>query len=363
MSVILSFSVALLIYGLACFYVGFNGWRWLNTSFSFSYKKSYIFIISCLAISYFLSYLIPFFLIELIGGYWLALFGYSLFLLPIANLIYWLTGKKKKVLLLLGYSLSTILLFVLLYGSYNAWSPVARHFEVTIENENREFQSEELRLLIAADLHIGNQIGERHVERFVDLVEQEAPDMILLAGDVIDNTIDTFLEQNLASLFQELHAPLGVYVVPGNHDYYGGDLLLLKEEFQEIGIHFLMDQQVDVGNHLTVVGRKDYTDPDRLSMGELMEETNQELPIIVLDHQPRDISEAKDNDVDMIVSGHTHRGQLMPGNLITSQLYENDWGYMQDEQLHSFTTSGFGFWGPALRIGSRSEVMVVDLQF
>ncbi|MBM7838735.1 putative MPP superfamily phosphohydrolase [Alkalihalobacillus xiaoxiensis] len=363
MTTILTATLALLIYALACFYVSYNGWRWLNTSFSFPYKKSYFFVLSFLASAYILSYFVPFAWLELVGGYWLALFAYSLFLLPIANIIYFLSKKKKAVLLTLGYTFSALFTFVLIYGSFNAWSPVVRHYEVALNNESRSVQSEELRVLLAADLHIGNQIGEKHVQRFVDVVKDEAPDLVLLAGDIIDNTIDTFMEENLVALFEEIDSPLGVFVVPGNHDYYGGDLLLLKDEFQEIGIHFLMDQQVDVNGLLTIVGRKDFTDPDRLSIEELIEETSSALPIIMLDHQPRDISEARDSGVDLIVSGHTHRAQLWPGHLITQQLYENDWGYKQFDQLHSFTTSGFGFWGPALRIGSRSEVMVVDLQF
>jgi predicted MPP superfamily phosphohydrolase len=86
-------------------------------------------------------------------------------------------------------------------------------------------------------------------------------------------------------------------------------------------------------------------------------------PVIVLDHQPYDLGIAADNGVDLIVSGHTHRGQIAPANLITSAIFENDWGYLQKGSLHSVVTSGFGFWGPPIRIGSQSEIVLINLKF
>ena len=146
-------------------------------------------------------------------------------------------------------------------------------------------------------------------------------------------------------------------------DYYGGDLFLLRDEFKDIGFEFLMDETVTVNDQLTIIGRKDETDQNRQSISSLMEGADDTLPVIVIDHQPKEISEAHEAGADLIVSGHTHRGQVFPANLITSMIYENDWGYLKRDQLHSFTTSGFGFWGPAIRIGSRSEVMSVTLQY
>ncbi len=84
-------------------------------------------------------------------------------------------------------------------------------------------------------------------------------------------------------------------------------------------------------------------------------------PIIMLDHQPTELNEAEKAGIDLLVSGHTHHGQLAPANLVTGMLFENDGGYLQKNSLHSFVSSGFGTWGPPLRIGSRSEVMVINL--
>lgn len=83
----------------------------------------------------------------------------------------------------------------------------------------------------------------------------------------------------------------------------------------------------------------------------------------MLDHQPTQLNEALQNGVDVYMSGHTHHGQLAPVNMITNYLYENDYGYLQKETLHSFVSSGFGVWGPPFRIGSQAEVMEMKIQF
>ncbi|WP_054706142.1 metallophosphoesterase [Bacillus sp. JCM 19041] len=363
MTTVITSLLFILIYIMLVFYIGFNAWRWLKATFSLRQKWIVTILFIFLSSAFFLSYLFPSFLLELIGGYWLAIVGYSLILLPIANMLYWLSGKKRKWKIGIGYVLSVFFIFGLVYGSINAWSPVVREYDVKLDNANRDQQGEELKLLIAADLHLGNLIGERHLQRFIETVNKEQPDLVLLAGDIIENNITPYFQNNLSSIMDEMSAPLGIYAVPGNHDYYGGDLHLLKTEFNTLGFHFLMDDEINVDGKLTIVGRKDYTDSERHTLPELIEDTNEQLPIVVLDHQPREIDVARDSGVDLIISGHTHRGQLFPANLITSALYDNDWGYLHDEQLHSFTTSGFGFWGPALRIGSRSEVMVVNLSF
>ncbi len=352
------FFLFLCLYGLACYYVAFNGYRWLKRSFGFGYRRSYTIIIIFLSVAFIASFIVSSRLLELIGGYWLTIVGYGLLLLPLVNLIYFLSGRKPLIHLLSGYILSFCFLCILIVGSFNAWSPTIRYYDVSLTEE----PTQEIRFLLGADFHFGTVIGMNHFERFLQLVEQESPDAIFLAGDIIDDNMDTFIEEQIADGFLQLDAPLGVYAVPGNHDYYGGDLSLLTQELRSSGVTVLLDEHIHVDGLFTVIGRKDETDIDRKSIAELMEHANEQLPIIMMDHQPHETVEAATHNVDMIFSGHTHRGQLFPGNLLTQAIYENDWGYKQIDQLHSFTTSGFGFWGPALRIGSRSEIIMITVK-
>ncbi|MDQ0205389.1 metallophosphoesterase [Alkalicoccobacillus murimartini] len=355
--------LSLALYGAICFYIGYNGWRWAKAALSFKWKKTYIVLFCLLASGYILSIFLSSRILQLIGGYWLVIFGYCCIALPIINLIYFLSKKNIKWKIYSGYTMLAIFTFVLIYGSYNAWNPVVRDYSIELNNPDKEPQGQELKLLIAADLHLGEVIGENHLQRFIDVAQQEDPDLILLAGDIIDNSISPYFANNLSETMKQLDPPLGVYAVPGNHDYYGGDLYLLRDEFKDIGFNFLMDDLETVNDQLTIIGRSDYTDKDRQSIEELMSQADDSLPVIMLDHQPREITEAQENGVDLIVSGHTHRGQVFPANFITSAIYENDWGHLQKDQLHSITSSGFGFWGPALRIGSRSEVMTVTFSY
>ncbi|WP_052044374.1 metallophosphoesterase [Alkalihalobacillus alcalophilus] len=252
--------------------------------------------------------------------------------------------------------------FIFIYGSYNAWSPIVREYDISI-NKPLMTEENELKVLIASDLHMNDIIGANHIQRLVSISKEEEPDMILLPGDIIDDNITPYIEQGLSDVMLQLRAPYGVYAVPGNHDYYGGHLLQLRAELEEINIPLLMDETIMTKNGIMIVGREDFTNTERLTIEELMADVPPEYPVIMLDHQPREISEAAEHGVDLIVSGHTHRGQVFPANIITGLLFENDWGHLQIGEFHSFTTSGFGFWGPAVRFGTRAEVMIVNITF
>lgn len=124
---------------------------------------------------------------------------------------------------------------------------------------------------------------------------------------------------------------------------------------------------MDIGDWLTVIGRKDYSDPDRVALGEIVADINSVHGeehgkiLLMLDHQPVEYDIAEQEGIDLLVSGHTHYGQIAPAHLITGLIYENDYGYLRKENLHTIVTSGYGFWGPPIRIGSRAEVVLIWL--
>jgi predicted MPP superfamily phosphohydrolase len=162
---------------------------------------------------------------------------------------------------------------------------------------------------------------------------------------------------------KKINAPFGVYAVLGNHDYYGNDKVKILEEMDKVGIQVLMDEYVDMDGLFYIAGRKEHTDETRGQARNFLQALDTSKPLIMMDHQPRDLAEAKENGVDILLSGHTHRGQLFPANLITNRIYENDWGYLKKGDFYSFVSSGFGVWGPPFRIGTRSEVMVINAKF
>ncbi|MBO0588153.1 metallophosphoesterase [Sporosarcina sp. E16_8] len=355
---ILLILLALVIYLLLCFYIGYNGWVWLKTTQFAAFKKTYIMLIVLLSMSFFIGRFWSWLPIQFIGGFWLVLFGYSLLVLPLINLAVYLLKKKW----IFQFGLGTILFFVvvLIYGSYNALSPVVTTYEVAIDKPATE---KELKIVVVSDLHLGKIVGEKHLERLVAEVEALRPDLILIPGDIIDDYIAPYLDKEMGKIVGKLHAPLGVYAVPGNHDYYGNDVDQLVIEMDKIGIHVLADETALVANDFYIIGRKDLAAMSRMTTTALVADLDQNKPLIMMDHQPVEFDEASDGGIDLLLSGHTHRGQLFPANLITRLIFENHYGYLKKDQLHSIVTSGFGTWGPPLRIGSRAEIVEINLKF
>lgn len=359
MKMIVFLVLFLLVYVAINFYVGLNGWSWLKTTFSFKYKKTYIAFISISASSLFIGRGIDFLPITLLGYLWLIIIGYSLIILPVANLIVFLFRKKNSKKWV-GYGVVSIFVFVLIYGSYNAWTPVVKEYNIKI---NKQVSEDNLKILMVSDLHSGNIVGEKHLKKLVKEVNKIKPDMVIIAGDIIDDNIEPFLHNNLGDTLKEMKAPLGVYAVMGNHDYYGDDKEALLKEMNRIGIKLLPDEYIKVNDELYIVGREDYKIKDRKALSYIIEGTDKNKPYILIDHQPTGYDEALENGMDLIVSGHTHRGQIAPGNLITNRIFENDYGYLQKENLHTIVSSGYGTWGPPLRIGSQSEIVIINVEF
>lgn len=355
---ILQFGLFLLIYFAICFYIGFNGWVWLRETFSFRYKKAYIACITFVSLSVFLDRLASERVLAYLSGIWMLIIGYGLIIFPIMNLLYFLL--KKRGIKVFGSGVIIFFIFIFIFGSYNAWNPVVRNYEIAVDKSSVQ---EELSILMVSDLHLGKTVGNRHLERLVEMTNEIKPDLIVIPGDIIDDYIEPYLDENMGETMKKLKAPLGVYATSGNHDYYGNDLIDLHSEMKKAGIQMLDDESVLVKDSFYLVGRNDLTDENRKSMKEILQGLDTKKPIIMLDHQPDEIQGASENGVDVLLSGHTHGGQIAPANLITGMIYENDWGYLRKGNLHSVVSSGFGLWGPPFRIGTQSEVVEINIKF
>ncbi|CEG27307.1 metallophosphoesterase [Bacillus sp. B-jedd] len=350
---------ALLIYALICIYIGYNGWAWLRLNKPLTkYKIPYIILIVFLSISLFAGRFIPIPFLSLIGGYWMVIVGYSVLILPIINLGVFVL--KRRGVYWIGVGVIAFYAIIFAVGTFNAWSPVVRTYEVKID---KPAERQELKILMASDFHLGSIVGKKHLNRFVSIANKEKPDLILIPGDLIDDYIKPFLKKGMGGTLNKLHAPMGVYAVLGNHDYYGGDKEQIVKEMEKAGIIVLQDEVIDVDGLVTLAGRKDPTDHSRSALGSFMADADLSKPVILMDHQPIALDEAEKNGVDLLVSGHTHRGQIAPAQFITKRIYENDWGYLKKGKLHSVVSSGFGTWGPALRIGTRSEAVIIHVKF
>ncbi|MFP5113063.1 metallophosphoesterase [Bacillaceae bacterium C204] len=361
-----NFITIIIVYSALTFYIGWNSWVWLHSIFGLEEKWIYGFIVCLISFSYIIGHFIkkiPLF--KIVGSFWFGLMQYAILILPLSNLIALVlifTGlSTPSVINWVGGVVFIFLVILFIFGVFNAYSPVVRNFSLVIPKQIGELT--QLRIAMASDMHFGRLSGIRHVRRLVREINALNPDIILLPGDIIDDDPVPFTQKKMGNVMKELSAPFGVYGVLGNHEYYGGGIPKFLQEMERIGITILMDQVIKINDSLYLAGRKDKTDRNRLPIDALLTDIDPSLPLIMMDHQPSEITQAQENRVDILLSGHTHRGQMAPNHLITKRIFENDWGYLQKGQLHSIVSSGYGFWGPPLRIGSRSEIIQIQVTF
>ena len=212
-----------------------------------------------------------------------------------------------------------------------------------------------LKIVMVSDMHLGYHNRRSELARWVDMINAENPDLVLIAGDVVDRSIRPVVEGNYADEFHRLIAP--VWTVLGNHDYYSNEPLV-EQFFRDAGIRLLRDECASFKG-LTVIGRDDRTNRHRKPLSVLTDSINGFS--ILLDHQPYHLEEAEQAGIDFQFSGHTHRGQIWPISWITDAMYEKSWGHHQRGNTRYYITSGLGIWGPRIRIGTRSEYLVLYL--
>lgn len=220
-------------------------------------------------------------------------------------------------------------------------------------------------VVMASDLHLGYHNGRSELARWVDMINAEHPDIVLVAGDIVDISVRPLLEEDMAAEFRRLQAP--VYACLGNHEYYSHSSQA-RRFYRDAGIHLLCDSAAWIDGTLLVVGRDDRTNPHRKEVRTLVAEafsgfgdTSQRPYIILLDHQPFELNRAEEAGVDFQLSGHTHRGQIWPVSWITDAMYECSWGTHQRGGTRYYVSSGLGIWGGKFRIGTQSEYVVAKL--
>ena len=214
------------------------------------------------------------------------------------------------------------------------------------------------KMVMVSDLHLGYHNRRSELARWIDLINAENPDMVLVAGDIIDISTRPLIEENMAEEFHRLKAP--VYACLGNHEYYSHHPKARKF-YEDAGIRLLVDSTAVVDSLITIVGRDDRTNPSRHELRELMSTVDNDTYTIVLDHQPYHLDQTEQCGVDFQFSGHTHRGQVWPISWITDAVYECSWGPWQRGDTRFYVSSGLGIWGGKFRIGTQSEYIVATL--
>ena len=249
---------------------------------------------------------------------------------------------------------------VMVIGNYKFNHPEVVKLDISVEKNK---SGKDIKIVAVSDIHLGISIDKSRLKKYVALINSQQPDIVLIAGDLSDRGVKPLIDQKMNEELSAIKAPLGVFAITGNHDFYAETLHAATDYFKLSGISVLQDSAFLVNNDFYIVGRDDKTNHKRKSLNEIMSNIDKTKPVILLDHQPFHLEEAEQNNVDLQISGHTHNGQFFPGSWFVKRMFEVGYGYLKKGNTHYYVSSGLGLWGPQYRIGTQSEVVVINFKY
>lgn len=290
-----------------------------------------------------------------VGTGWLVFALYMVLCLIVFDLFRLFNYPCKQ-----GFYISLFLTLSLLgYGHYHYQHPKTKVINIVI-NKSAVHYEQPLKVVAVSDVHLGYGTDKEALKQYVRMINAQQPDLLLIAGDLIDNSVVPLYEEKMMEELRELQAPLGIYMVPGNHEYFS-DMRKCIRFIDETPIRLLRDEVVTLPGGIQIIGRDDRSNPSRRSLQELVKEIDPAKPVILLDHQPYNLPDTEQAGIDLQFSGHTHRGQIWPISLITDHLFDQSHGYRQWGNSHVYVSSGLSLWGPPFRIGTDSELIVFNI--
>lgn len=328
--------------------------------------------------------------IRRISTYWIGIMLYSLLYVVLFDLLR-LIAKHTKLKNTLLFSRGSVIsigsvvvacaVATCLYGIFNARNIKVNEYSVTV---NKSCGSDKhLKAVLVADMHMGYAIGVDHITNMVKKINEQNADIVIIAGDIFDNSYDGMDDpEGIKAQLKSIKSKYGVYAVYGNHDIdekilmgftfdWGGKQLNSKKMtnfIKECDIKLINDESVLINDEFYLVGRRDTDKPGtedgtRAEISELTKDLDKTKPIFVLSHEPDELQKTADAGADIDFSGHTHDGQLFPGNLTIGLFWENPCGMIKKDNMYSIVTSGVGVYGTFMRVGTDAEICSVDIDF
>ncbi|HCY75888.1 MAG TPA: metallophosphoesterase [Ignavibacteriales bacterium] len=377
----LFFIIFLTVYTAVNSYVFIRGWQVISSYPILKPVYAVLFII--IAYGYVIAkvlykYLSPlaYDIILGVGAIWFAFLAYFILSLLFIDIIRLLNSwfhffpsvitnnyeSAKRITAIIVIALVGLIVFL---GNLNKRNIEIRNLEITIPKGDSKL--DELNIVMASDIHLSPIDGERLLVRIVDKINSLNPDIILLAGDIVDDKAEVLDERGIGEAFRKLKSKYGVYSINGNHEFIN-EVESCVRYAEKFGIKFLRDNYTMIDNGFYLIGREDSSMPQfigkqRKSLEEIVKNIPVNYPKILLDHTPFKLEQAQQNNIDLQLSGHTHHGQIWPANLITKMIYEISWGYKKKGNTHYYVSSGAGTWGPPVRTGSSSEIVNIKVKF
>jgi hypothetical protein len=216
-------------------------------------------------------------------------------------------------------------------------------------------------MALVTDLHLGHIAGPGFLSRIISRLRFLQPDAVLIGGDMFDGT--TLGLDRLVAPWGSYSAPRGIFYITGNHDEFAERTIYL-DAVQRTGIRVLNNEKVVVDG-LQIVGVHDSDAGDAAELRSILRRArlDPQQPSILLAHRPGNLAVAEEEGISLQLSGHTHQGQLWPWTLLVSRIYGPfAYGLHRLNKLQVYTSSGAGAWGPPLRVGTKSEIVLMRFE-
>ncbi len=405
------------VYILVNVYIFWRVTGWLKVGFPALRTRGGI-LASAAVYSFFaLSFLIAFLMppqaaacrvMKQIGNYWLGVLLYMILIIVVADVarlvflhIFHIDRKKlctPRLRRVVGRVCMVLILVVSILGVVNAGVVRTTPYEITVNKQANKMDS--LKVVLAADLHLGYNIGVRQMQKMVEKINEQDADLVVFAGDIFDNEWEAVEKPDeIAGILRGIHSKYGVYACYGNHDVeepilagftFGGSeskqsSAEMDAFLERANVKLLRDEGVLIDGSFYLYGRPDAQRPGaaanaaaaaaadaaaaaakeyaRLAPAEITQDMDKSKPILVIDHQPRELAELAAAGVDVDLCGHTHDGQIFPANIIVKLTWKNSYGYLKEGQMHNIVTSGVGLFGPNMRVGTKAEICPITIRF
>ena len=273
------------------------------------------------------------------------------------DLVFFLFKKLKlikakelfKKLYFFGVTPLILAFIITAYGIYHATHPVIDNYNLTISKELED----DLKIAFVSDIHLGTAVFEDSLDYLVKTVNEADVDLFLLGGDIFDENTKEELKEYAYQALGGVKTTYGTYYIEGNHDLITEKT---KYGFTSNGIVVLEDNCLLIDDKFYLVGRRDFTDEERLPLEAVIRNIDTNYPVILLDHQPKDDLKASSKKIDLQLSGHTHDGQIFPFGCLLKR------GVEKIEDYELIVSSGYGAWGVPVRTQGDSEIVFVTLK-
>lgn len=323
------------------------------------------------------------------SNYFLGTFLYIILVIVVGDLIRLILKyvfharflEFRSTFVITGFVCMALIILISVYGILHVGTIKVTPYEVTVNKKVKDMDS--LKIVLLADTHFGYSINCRHAQKMAEKINAQDPDIVCIAGDIFDNDYDAISDpEGVCNALKSIKSRYGVYACWGNHDLdepilagftFGGKKKdqadpRMEQLLRDANIHLLTDEAELIDDKFYVVGRNDSSRThklggQRLSPAQLTKDLDLDKPVIFIDHQPKQLQETADAGADLDLCGHTHDGQIFPGNLFIHLFWENSFGYLKKDNMHNIVTSGVGVWGPDMRVGTNCEICPITVHF